>query len=144
MSRGAVVNYQEDELGDIVNRHALNRRRTALDFWLRMTIPTVLLAGLVVFLVSNVPPAVIPAALLVTGAALLAGGTIGFSTGVRGPHWPIYALILTGLAVLLFLPSPWDGFAFINIPASAIGYATGKEVSFFRLNLRHPVSPVTI
>ena len=109
-----------------------------------MAIPTVLLAGLVVFLFSNVPLAVIPAALLITGAALLAGGTIGFFTGVRGPHWPIYALILTGLAVLLFLPSPWDELAFINIPPSAIGYAMGKEVSFFRLNLRHPVSPVTI
>lgn len=126
-----------------MNRRALNRRRIALDFWLCMTIPTVLLAGLVIFLFSNVPLAVIPAALLITGAALLAGGTIGFFTGVRGPHWPIYALILTGLAVLLFLPSPWDELAFINIPASAIGYAMGKEVSFFRLNLRHPVSPVT-
>jgi hypothetical protein len=40
-----------------------------------MTIPTVLPAGLVVFLFSKVPPAVIPAALLITGAALLTGGT---------------------------------------------------------------------
>lgn len=131
-------------MGDIVNRHALNRRRIALDFWLRMTIPTVLLAGLVVFLFSNVPPVVIPAALLITGAALLAGGTIGFFTGVRGPHWPIYALILTGLAVLLFLPSPWEELAFVNIPAPASGYAMGKEVSFFRRNRRNRVPPVTI
>jgi hypothetical protein len=40
-----------------------------------------------------------------------------------------------------FLAVPLDELAFMNIPASAMGYAMGKEVSFFRLNRRHPVSP---
>ncbi len=74
----------------------------------------------------------------------MAGGAIGFFTGIRGPHWPIYVLILTGLAGLLLLPHPWHGLAFVPIPASAIGYAMGKEVAFFRLNLRDPVSPITL
>ncbi len=131
-------------MGDIVDGHALNRRRSARDFWLRMTIPMVLLAGLLVLFFNSVPLDVLPPALSITGAALLAGGAIGFFTGIRGPHWPIYVLILTGLAGLLLLPHPWHGLAFVPIPASAIGYAMGKEVAFFRLNLRDPVSPITL
>jgi hypothetical protein len=109
-----------------------------------MTIPSVLLAGLLVLLFSSVPLDVLPPALSIIGAALLAGGATGFFTGISGPHRPIYALVLTGLAVLLLLPHPWQGLAFMPIPASAIGYAMGKEVAFFRLNLQDPVSPITL
>lgn len=105
-----------------------------------MTIPSTLFAGLLVLLFTSVPRDALPSALLTTGVALLIGGTIGFFTGVHGPHWPIYALILTGLAVLLLLPHPWQGLAFVPIPTSAVGYAMGKEVAFFRLNRRQPVS----
>lgn len=85
----------------------------------------------------------LPPALLITGAALLIGGAIGFFTGTQGPHWPIYALIFTGLAALLLLPHPWQGLAFVPIATSAAGYAMGKEVASCRSNLRQPVSPST-
>ena len=61
------VSYQEDELGDIVDGHALDRWRSARDFWFRMTIPTVLLAGLLVLVFSSVPLNVLPPALSITG-----------------------------------------------------------------------------
>jgi hypothetical protein len=130
-------------MGDIVDEHVLDRRRIVRDFWLRITIPAVLFAGLLVLLFTSVPLDALPSALLITGAALLIGGAIGFFTGIHGPHWPIYALIFTGLAVLLLLPHPWQGLTFVPIPTSAAGYAMGKEVAFFRLNLRQPVSPAT-
>jgi hypothetical protein len=130
-------------LGDIVDEHVLDRRRTVRDFWLRITIPAVLFAGLLVLLFISVPLDALSPALLVAGAALLIGGAIGFFTGIHGPHWPIYALILTGLAVLLLLPHPWQGLAFVPIPTSAAGYAMGKEIAFFRLDRRQPVSPAT-
>ncbi|OAD97704.1 hypothetical protein [Arthrobacter sp. OY3WO11] len=130
-------------MGDIVDKHVLDRRRIVRDFWLRITIPAVLFAGLLVFLFTSVSLDALPPALLITGAALLIGGAIGFLTGIRGPHWPIYALIFTGLAVLFLLPHPWRGLAFVPIPTSAAGYAMGKEVAFFRLNLRQPVLPTT-
>jgi hypothetical protein len=129
-------------LGDIVDKHVPDRRRIARDFWLRITIPSVLFAGLLVLLFTSVPLDALPPALSITGSALLIGGAIGFLTGIRGPHWPIYALIFTGLAVLLLLPRPWQGLTFVPIPTSAAGYAMGKEVAFLRLNLRKPVSPV--
>jgi hypothetical protein len=121
----------------------LNRRRIVRDFWLRMTIPAVLFGGLLVLLFTSVSLDALPSALLITGAALLIGGAIGFFTGIRGPHWPIYALIFAGLAVLLPLPHPWQGLTFVPIPTSAAGYAMGKEIAFFRSNLRQPVSPAT-
>jgi hypothetical protein len=130
-------------LGDIVDEHVLDRRRIVRDFWLRITIPAVLFAGLLVLLFTSVPLDALPPALLITGAALLIGGAIGFFTGTHGPHWPIYALIFTELAVLLLLPHPWQGLTFVPVPTSAAGYAIGKEVAFFRLNLRQPVSPAT-
>ncbi|MHA7207791.1 hypothetical protein [Arthrobacter sp. MDT1-65] len=108
-----------------------------------MTIPSVLLAGLLILLFTSVPIDALPPALLITGAALFVGGAIGFFTGIQGPHWPIYALILTGLAVLLLLPHPWQGLAFVPVPTSAVGYAMGKEVAFLRMNLRPPTSPST-
>ncbi|WP_247826519.1 hypothetical protein [Arthrobacter antioxidans] len=86
---------------------------------------------------------------MVTGAGLLAAGVIGFLTGVRGPHWPIYALILAGLAVLFLSPSPWQWqwqwqwqwLTLAPVPVSACGYAIGKEVAFLRLSRRQPVPP---
>lgn len=117
-----------------------DRRRIVRDFGVRISIPAVLFAGLLVFLISSLPLGVLPPAVLVVGAALLIGGTIGFFTGVRGPHWPIYASILTGTAVLLLLPDPWQGLALLPIPASAVAYALGKEIAFFRLNLGQAVS----
>ena len=96
----------------------------------------------IVLLFTSVPLDELPPALSITGSALLIGGAIGFLTGIRGPHWPIYALIFTGLAVLLLLPHPWQGLTFVPIPTSAAGYAMGKEVAFLRPNLRKPVSPV--
>ena len=130
-------------MGDIVDKHVLDRRRIVRDFWLRITIPAVLFAGLLVLLFTSVSLDALPPALLITGAALLMGGAIGFLTGIRGPHWPIYALIFTGLAVLLLLPHPWQGLAFVPIPTAAAGYAMGKEVAFFRSNLRQQVLPAT-
>lgn len=130
----------DDGIGDIVDEQVLNRRRIIRDFCLRIAIPAVLFAGLLVLLVTSVPLDAVPPALSVAGAALLMGGAIGFFTGIRGPHWSIYALILTGLTVLLLLPHPWQGLAFVPIPTSAAGYAMGKEIAFFRLNLRQPVS----
>ena len=121
----------------------LDRRRIVRDFWLRITIPAVLFAGLLVLLFTSVPLDALPLALLITGASLFVGGAIGFFTGIHGPHWPIYALIFTGLAVLLLLPRPWQGLIFVPIPTSAAGYAMGKEVAFFRRNLQQPVSPAT-
>jgi hypothetical protein len=126
-----------------VDKHVPDRRRIVRDFWLRMTSPAVLFAGLLVLLFTSVPLDALPPALLVTGSALLIGGAIGFFTGIHGPHWPIYALIFTGLAVLLLLPHPWQRLTFVPIPTLAAGYAMGKEVAFFRSNLRQPVSPGT-
>ncbi|WP_406635655.1 hypothetical protein [Pseudarthrobacter quantipunctorum] len=126
-----------------MDEHVLDRRRIVRDFWLRLTIPAVLFAGLLLLLFTSVQLDALPPALLITGAALLIGGALGFFTGIRGPHWPIYALIFTGLAVLLLLPHPWQGLTFVPIPTSAAGYAMGKEVAFFRSNLRQPVAPAT-
>lgn len=122
----------------------LDRRRSSRDFWLGMLIPSGLLVGLLVFLLGSAPSEAIPHVLAVAGAALLAGGAIGTFTGVRGPHWPIYALIFIGLAVLLLLPSPWQGLALVPVPAASCGYAMGKEIGFFRVNRHHVVPPVRI
>lgn len=47
------VSFAEYELGDTLDGHAFHRRRIARDFWLRVTIPSMLLAGL---LVLSSPP----------------------------------------------------------------------------------------
>ncbi|PPB49847.1 hypothetical protein C4K88_03910 [Arthrobacter pityocampae] len=116
-----------------------DRRRANREFGLRLLIPAALFVGLLVLIVSTVPSEVILPAVVVVSGGVLAGGIIGFLTGVRGPHWPIYALIFTTVAVLLLLPSPWQGLALVAVPAAAGGYAMGKEIAFFRLDRRHPV-----
>lgn len=126
-----------------MHEHVVDRRQIVRDFWGRVTIPAALFAALVILVFTSVPLGSRPPALLVAGAALLTGGAIGFRTGIHGPRWPIYASILTGSAALLLLHHPWQGLAFVPIPASAIGYAVGKEIAFFRLNLRQPVSPAS-
>ncbi|WP_394252037.1 hypothetical protein [Arthrobacter pityocampae] len=119
-----------------------DRRRTNRECALRLLIPAALLVGLLVLILSTVPPEVIPPALVVISGGVLAGGIIGFLTGVRGPHWPIYALMFSAVAVLLLLPSPWRGLALVAVPAAAGGYALGKEIAFFRLDRRPRVRPV--
>lgn len=101
-----------------------------------------LFVGLLVFLFTSTPSTVFPYGLVVAGAGLVAGGLIGLFTGVRGPDWPIYALIFAGLAVLLLLPPPWQGLALAIVPASACGYGVGKEIAISLLQRRHSVAPV--
>jgi hypothetical protein len=117
-----------------------DRRRDIREFWLRLLIPTVLLVGLLVVLFNSIPHKAMAAALVVAGSGLVAGGVVGAFTGVRGPHWPIYALIFTSVTVLLLSPSPWQELALVPVPVSACGYAMGKEIAFLRLNLRRPVA----
>ncbi|WP_146069717.1 hypothetical protein [Arthrobacter sp. B0490] len=121
-----------------------DRRRSARDFWLCLLIPLVPFVGLLVFFFTSLPRTVFPHSLVVAAAGLLAGGVIGLFTGVRGPDWPIYGLIFAGLAVLLLLSPPWQGLALAIVPASACGYATGKEIAIFRIQRRPLVPPVKV
>jgi hypothetical protein len=131
-------------MGVVVREQKPGRRRSVRDFWLCLLIPLVLFVGLLVFLFISTPSTVFPYALVVAGAGLVAGGVIGFFAGVRGPDWPIYALIFAGLAVLLLLPSPWQGLALAIVPASACGYGVGKEIATFRVQRRYPVPSVRV
>lgn len=124
-----------------MNGQEPDRRRANRDR-LRLLIPMALLVGLLILILSTVPPEVILPAVVVVSGGVLAGGIVGFLTGVRGPHWPIYALMFSTVAVLLLLPSPWQGLALVAVPAAASGYALGKEIAFFRLDRRHRVRPV--
>ncbi len=119
-------------------------RRSTRDFWLCLLIPLVPFVGLLIFLFTAIPRAVFPYSLVVAGAGLVVGGVVGLFTGVRGPDWPIYALIFAGLAVLLLLSPPWQGLALAIVPASACGYGVGKEIAIFRVQRRHPVAPVKV
>src|SRR5687768_1821559 len=80
-SRCALGKLGRGRMGDTVDKHVLDRRRVIRDFWLRITIPAVLFAGLLVLLFTSVSLDALPPALLITGAALLIGGAIGFLTG---------------------------------------------------------------
>lgn len=104
------------------------------DFWLRMLIPSALLALLLIWLAANVPPPAFRPAILVTAVGLLAGGAVGLLAGIRGPHWVIYGLIFAGVAALLLAPAPWSGLALVWVPVSALGYAMGTEIAFFRVS----------
>jgi hypothetical protein len=119
---------------------ASDRLRDNREFWLRLFIPTVLLVGLLILLFTSIPHRAMAAALVVAGSGLVAGGVVGAFTGVRGPHWPIYALVFTSVIVLLLSPSPWQGLALVPVPVSAGGYAIGKEIAFLRLSRRRPVA----
>ena len=101
-----------------------------------MLIPAILLVLLLFLLVGYVPRDAFVPAVVVMGAGLLISGTVGVRTGIRGPAWLIYGVILAELALLLLSPSPWRGFAFLPIPVSAIGYLIGKEIAFFGYNRR--------
>ena len=113
------------------------------DFWLRLLIPAILLVLLLFLLVGYVPGEALVPAVVVVGAVLLISGAVGVLTGIRGPAWLIYGVILAELALLLMLPAPWRGFALLSVPVSAIGYAFGKEIAFFGYNRRHQASPST-
>ncbi|WP_434995865.1 hypothetical protein [Arthrobacter sp. Ld5] len=108
-----------------------------------MLIPAALLILLLVLIVSNVPREVLPAAVVVVGVGLLISGAVGSLTGIRGPAWLIYGVIFAGLGLLLLFPAPWQGFALVWVPVSAIGYLFGKEIAFFVYNRRHQASPST-
>lgn len=109
------------------------------DFWLRMIIPAVLLA-LITVLIVFLPPQVVMEAAVIGGAGILAGGVVGILTGIRGPAWLIYALIAVETALLLALPTPWRLLALMSVPVSALGYAMGKEIAYYRYNSSHEVS----
>ncbi|WP_394251284.1 hypothetical protein [Arthrobacter pityocampae] len=111
------------------------------EFMLRMLIPAALLILLFVLIVSNVPGEVLPAAVVVVGVGVLISGAVGSLTGIRGPAWLIYGVIFAGLGLLLLFPAPWQGFALVWVPVSAIGYLFGKEIAFFVYNRRHQASP---
>lgn len=148
MSNGSYIwkarNLSRRTYGGVVRARTPDRRRSTRDFWLCLLIPLLPFVGLLVFLFASIPGAVFPSSLVVAGAGLVTGGVIGLFTGVRGPDWPIYALIFVGLAVLLLPPFPWQGLALAIVPASACGYGVGKEIAIFRGQRRHPVPPVKV
>ncbi|WP_146067415.1 hypothetical protein [Arthrobacter sp. SX1312] len=111
------------------------------EFRLRLLIPAILLVLLLFLLVGYVPREALVPAIVVVGAGLLISGAVGVRTGIRGPAWLIYGVILAGLALLLLAPAPWRGFALLSVPVSAIGYVIGKELAFFGYNRRHQASP---
>ena len=113
------------------------------EFWFRLLIPAILLVLLLFLLVGYVPREALVPAIVVVGAGLLISGAVGVRTGIRGPAWLIYAVILAELALLLLAPAPWRGFALLSVPVSAIGYVIGKELAFFGHNRRHQASPST-
>lgn len=114
----------------------------ARDFWLRMLIPGIFLILLIV-LIGFLPSEVVTHSTAIGVVGLLSGGAVGLLTGIRGPSWLIYVLIVAGIALLLVLPSPWRSLALLSVPVSALGFAMGKEIAFYRYNSRHEVSETT-
>ncbi|WP_326962186.1 MULTISPECIES: hypothetical protein [unclassified Arthrobacter] len=112
------------------------------DFRLRMLIPGIFLILLIV-LIGFLPTEVVMQATVIGVVGLLSGGTVGLLTGIRGPSWLIYVLIVAGIALLLVLPSPWRSLALLSVPVSALGFAMGKEIAFYRFNSSHEVSETT-
>jgi hypothetical protein len=112
------------------------------DFWLRMLIPGTFLILLVV-LISFLPTAVVVHSTVIGVVALLSGGAVGLLTGIRGPSRLIYVLIVAEIALLLVLPSPWRSLALLSVPVSALGFAMGKEIAFYRYDSSREVSETT-
>lgn len=75
------------------------------DFWLRMLIPGVFLILLFV-LIGFLPSEVLVQATGIGVVGILSGGAVGFLTGIRGPSWLIYVLIVAEIAFLHVLSSP--------------------------------------
>lgn len=130
-------------MGELMQPVRLRAAGGAREVWLRMLIPGVLLVVVLALLVGTAPRGVLAAGIVVMGVGLLLSGAVGVFTGVRGPDWLIYLMILSGVAVLLLAPAPWRGLALICIPVSAIGYLIGKEVALIRYNRRREASPTT-
>ncbi|MET4096740.1 hypothetical protein ABIB51_003694 [Arthrobacter sp. UYCu712] len=129
----------------LVNKRESARLRgldKSRDFRLRMLIPGIFLILLIV-LIGFLPTAVVMHATAIGVIGLLSGGAVGLLTGIRGPSWPIYVLIVAGIALLLVLPSPWRSLALLSVPVSALGFAMGKEIAFYRFNSSHEVSETT-
>jgi hypothetical protein len=112
------------------------------DFWLRMLIPGAFLILLIV-LIGFLPSEVLMQATGIGVVGILLGGAVGLLTGIRGPSWLIYVLIVAELAFLLVLPVPWPSLALLGVPVSALGFAMGKEIAFYRFTSRHEVSETT-
>lgn len=126
-----------------MNKHESARRRgsgESRDFWLQLLIPAVLLVLLLIVIAGVVPREALVPSIVVVAVGLLTSGAVGFFSGIRGPMWLIYGLILAELGLLLLFPAPWRGLALVCIPVSAIGFAIGKDVAYFRYNRRHGVS----
>lgn|GEM_PF-5220565 len=128
---------------DKQNSIRLNYTRGLREFWLRMLIPAGLLIILSILLISSNPGQELGPSALVLGLGLLASAAVGITTGVRGPAWAIYVLIVMEVAVLLLLPTPWRGFTFVCVPVSALGFLMGREVAFFRATRSRELSPAT-
>lgn len=129
-----------------MNKHESARLRgvgKSRDFWLQMLIPGILLVLLLILLAGFVPREGFVPSIVIVGVGLLTSGAAGYFTGIRGPKWLIYGLIFAELAVLLLCPAPWRGLALLSVPVSAIGFAMGKEIAFFRYNSRQEVSENT-
>ncbi|MET0978922.1 MAG: hypothetical protein ABWX63_08905 [Paeniglutamicibacter terrestris] len=107
-----------------------------------MLIPAIFLILLIV-LIGFFPRDVAMLAAVIGVVGLMAGGAVGFLTGIRGPSWLIYLLIVAGIAWLLVLPSPWRSLALLSVPVSALGYAMGKEIAFYRFGNSQEVSETT-
>lgn len=90
--------------------------------------------GLVILLITIWPPvesgAVVPLTIIVV-TGLFLGGSVGFLTGIRGPHWGIYAAIVLQIVVFLLLQEPWNIFAIACIPVNALSYIAGRALAFF-------------
>lgn len=129
-----------------MDNHRQRRPKSASalrEFWLRMLIPAVLLTVLVVVLIGNRPHQEMASSFLVVGLGLLASAAVGVLSGVNGPSWAIYVLIVLEVGLLLLLPAPWQGLALISVPVSAIGFMMGREIAFLRINRTQRVPPTT-
>lgn len=113
------------------------------EFWLRMSIPAVLLVLLLVLLFGYWPGHNVTASALVVALGLLLSGGVGIFTGARGPGWAIYVLIALAMGLLLAMPDPWRGLALVSVPVMAIGYSMGREIAFLRAGMREKFSPTT-
>lgn len=113
------------------------------DFWMRMLVPGAFLLLLLILLIANRPSQDLVASVVVVGLGLMASGAVGVSTGIRGPAWVIYVLILLEVALLLLLPSVWRGLALVCVPVSAIGFMMGREIAFLRNNSHQKFSSTT-
>ncbi len=108
-----------------------------------MLIPAVLLTVLVAVLIGYRPHQEMASSFLVVGLGLLASAAVGVLSGVKGPSWAIYVLIVLEVGLLLLLPAPWQGLALVSVPVSAIGFMMGREIAFLRINRTQGVPPTT-